>query len=531
MSAPDWRDVIAQGRTALGIELGSTRIKACLVAADDPATVIALGTHLWENRYEDGCWTYSLDEVWSGIRAAIADLGADAEARHGTRPGRFGSIGVSAMMHGYLAFDAAGELLVPFRTWRNTSTVAAADELVEAFGVNIPLRWSVAHVLQAIRDGEPHVRHIAHLTTLAGYVHWQLTGERVLGIGDASGMFPVDGAARAFDAGLLERFDALVADADLGWRLADVLPAIRTAGDPAGTLTPAGALLLDASGGVAPGAVLCPPEGDAGTGMVATNAIAPRTGNVSTGTSIFAMIVLERPLSELHREIGIVATPAGDPAAIVHANNGASELGEWAALFVRFAHAAGFEIDHDRAFATLLAEAKAAPPDAGGVLAYNLLAGEAILALPEGRPLVTRSTAAELSLGSLMRAQVYAAFATLALGMRVLASEGVRLDLMQAHGGMFRTEGVAQRLLAAALDTTVAVSATASEGGAWGMALLAAYVERADEESLAEYLERRVFRDALETRVAPDPADVAGFGAYLDRYVAGLPIQVAAAAI
>jgi len=531
MSGGLWRDAIAEGRTALGIELGSTRIKACLVPLDEPASVIALGAHEWENRWEDGRWTYSLDDVWTGIRDAVRRLREDALARHGVMPDRFGSMGVSAMMHGYLAFDADGELLVPFRTWRNTTAMQAASELVEAFGVNIPPRWSVAHVLQAIRDHEPHVHRIAHLTTLAGYVHWQLTGERVLGVGDASGMFPIDASGRAFDAELLARFDRLVADEGLGWRLADVLPEIRTAGEDAGALTWAGSLLLDDGGGIAPGAVLCPPEGDAGTGMVATNAIAPRTGNVSAGTSIFAMIVLERPLAQLHTEIGVVATPAGDPAAIVHANNGASELGEWAGLFARFAEASGLPVDRDQVFATLLAEAEAGAPDAGGVLAYNLLAGEAILQLPEGRPLVTRSTDADLTLGNLMRAQVYAAFSTLAIGMRVLASEGVALDLMHAHGGLFRTEGVAQRLLAAALDTTVAVSETASEGGAWGMALLAAYLDRAHEETLAEYLDRRVFHDARESRVAPDAADVTGFDAYLDRYRAGLPIQIAATAI
>jgi sugar (pentulose or hexulose) kinase len=524
------RDAILNGRTSLGIELGSTRIKACLIG-DSPADVLAVGGHEWENEFVDRVWTYSLENVWTGLQAAHAALVADIESQYGVRPTAYGAIGVSAMMHGYLAFDEAGSQLVPFRTWRNTSTGPAAAELSSLFGVNIPLRWSIAHVHQAVLDAEPHVPQLDFITTLAGYVHWRLTGQKVLGVGDASGMFPIDPTTHDYDADLLGRYDTHVADTAPGFRLASLLPEVLVAGAPAGELTPAGAALLDPTGALAPGSVLCPPEGDAGTGMVATCSVAPRTGNVSAGTSIFAMVVLERPLTSMHHELDLVTTPAGDPVAMVHCNNGASELAAWAGMFGRFAAAAGTPIDSDAVFDTLFREALTGDADAGGLLAYNHLAGEPIAGLTEGRPLFVRTPDSRLTLANFMRAQLYGVFGTLSLGMRVLADEGVRLDAMFAHGGLFRTAGVAQRFLAGALDAPVSVAETASEGGAWGIAVLAAYTAATAsglELELDGYLRERVFADAEFSTTAPDPADVAGFTAYLDRYSAGLAIERAA---
>jgi len=521
---------ILDGRTALGIEFGSTRIKACLVDADDPSTVLAVGGHEWENQYRDKLWTYALDDVWTGLQAAFADLAADAERRHGVRPSTFGAIGVSAMMHGYLAFDESGGLLVPFRTWRNTNTGPAAAELTELFGVNIPLRWSIAHLHQAVVDAEAHVPDVRFVTTLAGYVHWRLTGEKVLGVGDASGMFPIDSATRDYDAELVGRYDALAAGRVPA--LTGLLPRVLVAGEAAGALTAEGAALLDPTGAVAAGIPFCAPEGDAGTGMVATNAVAPRTGNVSAGTSIFAMVVLERPLQSVHHELDLVTTPSGDAVAMVHCNNGASELGAWAGLFGRFAAAAGTPVDSDAVFDALFREALDADADAGGLLAYNHLAGEPIAGLDEGRPLFVRTPDSAFTLGNFARAQLYGVFGTLALGMRVLDAEGVGLDRMFAHGGLFRTAGVAQRFLAAALNAPVAVGDTASEGGAWGIAVLAAYTRAVDAGRLAsglpEYLDRTVFAAAAIDVAEPDPADVAGFAAYLDRYRAGLAVEAAA---
>jgi sugar (pentulose or hexulose) kinase len=528
----DARAAILEGRTALGIEFGSTRIKACLVDADDPARVLAVGAHDWENEFVDRRWTYSLDAVWSGLQSAYADLVADARRRYDAAPTAVGSVGVSAMMHGYLAFDAEGELLVPFRTWRNTSTGAAAAELSERFGLNIPQRWSVAHYYQAILDGEAHVPRVDFLTTLAGYVHWRLTGRKVLGVGDASGMFPIDtaplGTAPGYDAELLERFDALVAGRGPGRPLAELLPEVLPAGRPAGELTDAGVALIDPTGALRAGARCCPPEGDAGTGMVATNAVSPRSGNVSAGTSIFAMVVLERPLGGAHEEVDLVTTPAGDPVAMVHCNNGASELGAWVGVFARLAELAGGRADRDAVFELLFREALEGEPDAGGVIAYNTLAGEPIAGLPEGRPMIVRTPESRLTLANVMRAQLYGVYGTLALGMRVLADEGVALDRLYAHGGIFRTAGVAQRLLAGALGAPVAVGETASEGGAWGMAVLAAYAAAPGGADLGSYLDGRVFAGAELTVTDPAPEDVAGFAAYLDRYRAGLAAEAAA---
>ncbi|SFS14468.1 Sugar (pentulose or hexulose) kinase [Microbacterium sp. cf046] len=523
------REAILAGRTSLGIELGSTRIKACLIS-DDGAAVLAVGSHAWENRFVDRVWTYSLDDVWAGIRSAYGELIADVERRYDVRLETVGAIGVSAMMHGYLAFDADDELLVPFRTWRNTTTGPAATELTELLGTNIPLRWSVAHLHQAVLDDEPHLRHVRHVTTLAGYVHEKLTGRKALGIGDASGMFPIDPATKDYDAELLSRFDALVAGSAPGLQLRDLLPDVLPAGAPAGALTTEGVALLDPSGALRPGIPFCPPEGDAGTGMVATNAVAPRTGNVSAGTSIFAMVVLERPLERVHHELDLVTTPAGDLVAMVHCNNGASELAAWAAMFGRFAEAAGTPIDSDAVFDVLLREALEGEADAGGLLAYNHLAGEPIAGLEEGRPLFVRTPDSSLTLANFMRAQLYGVFATLSLGMRVLEAEGVEIDRMFAHGGMFRTAGVAQRFLAGALDAPVAVGSTASEGGAWGIAVLASYLSHAADTDLSAYLNDHVFADAEIDVVEPRVDDVAGFSAYLDRYRDGLAVEAAAVA-
>ena len=550
MSAPEFRAdeartraeartpavIFASGRIALGIELGSTRIKACLVDADAPATVLATGGHEWQNQLVDGVWTYDLAGVEQGIRAAYTALADDARARLGAAPTILAALGVSAMMHGYLAFDASDELLVPFRTWRNTSTGAAAAELSDLLGANIPLRWSIAHLHQAVLDGEEHVGRIAHLTTLAGYVHHRLTGERVLGVGDASGMFPLNAAGTDYDADLLARFDAHAAGSALAGPLQRMLPRVLPAGATAGTLTAAGAALLDPTGALQPGASLCPPEGDAGTGMVATNAVAPRSGNVSAGTSIFAMVVLDRPLTSAHSEIDVVATPAGAPVAMVHCNNGTSELAAWVGTYRRFAELAGATTTADEAYAFLLAEALDGAADAGGVLAYNQVAGEPVAHLTEGRPLVVRTPESRLTLANVMRAHVYGVFASLALGMRALHEEGVTIERMQAHGGLFRTAGVAQRLLAAALDAPVGVADSASEGGAWGMAVLAAFTAesaavgadaaaRQSDRALPDYLSTRVFTDTDAAAVAPDPADTAGFAAYLTQYEAGLAIE------
>ena len=522
-------DAIRSGRTALGIEFGSTRIKACLVDVDDPADVLAVGGFAWENSLEDGRWTYPLEDVWTGLAAAYADLRTDAEQRHGVSPLTVGAIGVSAMMHGYLAFGEDDDLLVPFRTWRNTSTGRAAAKLTDVFGVNIPLRWSIAHLHQAVLDAEEHVPDIRFVTTLAGYVHWRLTGRRVLGVGDASGMFPIDPATGDYDATMVAAYDSL-ADGRLPAPLAELLPEVLTAGVGAGELTSEGAALLDSSGTLAPGIPFCPPEGDAGTGMVATNSVSPRTGNVSAGTSIFAMVVLERPLANVHHELDVVTTPAGDPVAMVHCNNGASELAAWAGMFARFAEAAGIPLGADAVYEVLFREALEAEPDAGGLLAYNYLAGEPIAGLDAGRPLVVRTPDSRPTLGNFARSQLYAVFGTLSLGMRVLHGERVTVDTMYAHGGMFRTAGVAQRFLAAAIQAPVAVAETASEGGAWGIAVLAAYRKEGDGLALDAYLAEHVFAAAAFEIVAPDPADLAGYATYLTRYEAGLAIEHAAVA-
>lgn len=516
---------IEQNQTALGIELGSTRIKAVLI--DQQHESIASGSHEWENRLEDGVWTYRLEDVWSGIVACYADLCRDVQERYGLTLRRVGAIGISAMMHGYLAFDAEDRLLTPFRTWRNTTTGQAAQELTGLLQFNIPQRWSIAHLYQALLGGEAHTKDIAFLTTLAGYVHWQLTGERVIGVGDASGMFPIDSQTSDFDAGMRARFDAHIKPRKLQWQLGDILPKVLSAGDDAGVLTEAGARLLDPTGTLASGIPLCPPEGDAGTGMVATNSVAERTGNVSAGTSIFAMIVLEKPLSKVQMEIDMVTTPTGRPVAMVHCNNCTSDLNAWVGLFGEFAQALGVKADAGTLFGTLYKKALEGDADCGGLLAYNYFSGEPITGLEEGRPLFARLPDASFNLANFMRSHLYASLATLKLGMNILLEEEkVHIDQIFGHGGLFKTPGVGQRMLAAAIDTPVSVMQTAGEGGAWGIGLLAAYrAFRAPGESLEAFLSNKVFVDMVCGTLKPDVGDVTGFDAYMHRYTACLPVE------
>ncbi|MBG6085467.1 FGGY-family carbohydrate kinase [Zhihengliuella flava] len=534
------RTAIADGRVSLGIEFGSTNIKACLI--DEECRPLATGSHAWENQLVDGYWTYALEDAVSGMQAAFADLRVAVTSTYGVSLSGLASLGVSAMMHGYLPF-ADGELLANFRTWRNTNTGAAAAALTESFGVNIPLRWSIAHLHQAILDGEEHVRQVDFLTTLAGYIHWRLTGRQVLGVGDASGMFPVTGGT-AYDAGMVTTFDQLTRAAREAGQPApaasvvDLLPEILTAGADAGRLSAEGAALLDPTGELQAGALACPPEGDAGTGMVATNAVAPRTGNVSAGTSIFAMVVLEQALGGVHHEIDLVTTPAGDPVAMVHCNNGASELGAWAGIFGEFADALGAGSGTDEVFSALFAAALDAESDAGGLLAYNFLSGEPIAGLEAGRPLFARTPDSSFTLGNFMRAQVYGVFGTLSLGLRVLEAEGVTIETMLAHGGLFKTAGAAQRFLSAAVDAPVAVAATAATGGSWGMAVLAAYRLHAADAAeagravsrLGDYLSNTVFADVELSVATATEAEREGYLAYLQRYEAALPVDAAAAA-
>lgn len=521
---------IRAGKTSLGIEFGSTRIKAVLI--DDTYRTIASGDYGWASHLENGLWSYGVDEIWTGLRTAYAELAHDVEAAYGEKLTRVGRIGFSAMMHGYLAFDADGELLVPFRTWQNTNTHEAHERLSELFQYNIPERWSIAHLYQAVLNGEEHVGRVAFFTTLAGYVHWKLTGRKVLGVGDASGMFPIDPATRTYETAFVERFDALPEIAAQPWRLEDLLPEPLVAGTPAGELTEQGARLLDPTGTLEPGITLAPPEGDAGTGMMATNSVRQRTGNVSAGTSIFATVVLERKLERLHPEVDLVATPAGDLAGMSHANNFTSDLNAWVGLFGQFAAALGQPVDAGTLYGTLFRAAIADDVDAdcGGLLNYPFRSGEFLAGLPEGRPLFARAPEARMTLGNFMRAQLFGAFSPVKIGMDVMTKdEGVAVDSLVGHGGIFTTPKVAQKILAAAFDTPIKVMSTAAEGGAWGMAVLADYLWHADMP-LADYLDERVFAGAESTTEDPDPRDVAGFEDFFGRFQRGLDIERAAIA-
>lgn len=519
---------IDSGKTILGIELGSTRIKAVLI--DENHQPIASGGHAWENRYENGIWTYSFDDVWTGLQACYQDLRNEVLEKYDISLQTCGAIGFSGMMHGYLPFDQDGNLLAQFRTWRNTITGQACQELMELFQFNIPQRWSIAHLYQAILNGEPHVSEISYLTTLAGYVHWELTGQKVMGIGEASGMFPIDSSTNSYDLRMIEQFNSLLKSAEIPWEIEDILPEVLTAGETAGILTEAGAELLDPTGQLQPGIPLCPPEGDAGTGMVATNSVAARTGNVSAGTSVFAMIVLEHALSKVYPEIDMVTTPSGKPVAMVHSNNCTSDLNAWVDLFGEFATLSGWKVSQTRLFETLYQQALKGDADAGGLLAYNTVAGEHVIHLEEGRPLFVRTPDSRFTLANFMRVHLFAALGALRIGLDILFDqEQVKIDQILGHGGFFKTKEVGQKMMAAAMKVPVSVMATAGEGGAWGMALLAAYMlNKSEKEHLEAYLSDKVFADEQATTIAPDPVDVEGFAAFMERYKKGLVIEKAA---
>ena len=518
-------ELIADGRAILGIEFGSTRIKAVLI--DEQHNPIASGDHVWENRLEEGFWTYHDDEIWAGLQDSYVNLKKDVESKYGVRLTKLAAMGFSAMMHGYLAFDREDQLLVPFRTWRNSTTGEAAEALSRLFAYNIPQRWSIAHLYQAVLNKEEHVSDIAFFTTLAGYIHWKVTGEKVLGVGDASGMFPVDPKTRQYDAVMIDKFEQQIADRHLPWHLADILPEIRLAGEEAGRLTEAGARLIDPTGELEAGVRVAPPEGDAGTGMVATNSVKQRTGNVSAGTSVFAMIVLEKELSTYYPQIDMVTTPDGSLVAMVHANNCTSDLNAWVGLCGEVLDAFGVSVSGDELYGTLYRKALEADPDCGGLLSYGFLSGENIMNCNEGRPLFVRTPESRFTLANFMRTHLYASFGALKVGMDLLLQkEQIQIDAIYGHGGIFKTKGVAQNFLAAALDTPVSVMETAGEGGPWGMALLAAYlVHHAEGESLEDYLANKVFAASEGLVVAPEPKDVEGFRAFIDRFQKGIGME------
>lgn len=518
-------EVIKSGRAVLGIELGSTRIKAVLI--DENHKPIASGSHGWENSYENGIWTYTLEEVWSGLQDCYQDLVSDVKEKYGVTITSLASIGISAMMHGYLAFDKEDKLLVPFRTWRNTITGRAADELSELFNYNIPQRWSIAHLYQSILEGQDHVGSVDFFTTLAGYVHWKLTGKKVLGVGDASGMFPIDVDKGDFYQEMIDKFDHLVEGKNYPWKLRQLMPQVLSAGVDAGCLTEEGAKLLDVSGNLEAGIPLCPPEGDAGTGMAATNSVAQRTGNVSAGTSVFAMIVLEKELSKMYREIDMVTTPSGSLVAMSHANNCTSDLNAWVNLFKEFAENFGVEVDMNQLYGTLYNKALEGDPDCGGLLSYGYFSGENIIEMEEGRPLFVRTPESRFNLANFMRVHLFTALGALKIGMDILQKEEhVQIDKMLGHGGLFKTKGVGQKVMAASIDAPVYVMETAGEGGAWGIALLAAYMANKEAgETLESYLSNKVFAGDEGTRMDPDPRDVEGFETFIERYKRGIAIE------
>ena len=517
-------EAIQSGRAILGIELGSTRIKASLI--DPDTTPLASGSHAWENQLKDGVWTYDTDDVWSGLAACYASLVDDVRARYSLDLTTVAAMGFSGMMHGYVALDAEGSLLVPFRTWRNNITGQACAELSPLLDFAVPQRWSIAHLYQSILEEQPHVPRIARLTTLAGYVHWRLTGEHTVGVGEASGIFPIDPRTGDWDAARMDSFDVLIAPRNLGWKLRDLLPEVRPAGRQAGTLTAEGAKLLDPSRRLVPGIPVCPPEGDAGTGMVATNAVRPRSGNVSAGTSVFAMIVLERSLARVHEEIDIVVTPDGMPVAMVHSNNGSSDLDAWMTLFGQVGRALGAEARQDDLYAKLLPLALQGDPDAGGLLSINYVSGEHVTGFTEGRPLFARNQDGNFALENFIRAMYFASLCALRTGMNILTEEeGVIVEEIRGHGGFFKGGDTGQRMMAAALKVPVSISATAGEGGAWGMAVLAAFMLRADEtQTLPEYLDARI-ADSVGEPIQPDPRDVTGFEEFFERHAKGLAIE------
>ena len=498
------------GKYYLGIEFGSTRIKA--VTIDQNHDPVASGDYTWQSAYENGIWTYDMEEVRKGFKAALSGL----ESRDD-----IAAVGVSGMMHGYLAFDKDWNLLVPFRTWQNTVTGQAAAELTALFGFNIPQRWSIAHLYQAVLNGEDHVTQIAHITTLAGYVHYRLTGVNAIGIGEASGMFPIDPKTNGYDEEMLREFEKLTEDQP--WNIRDVLPGVLMAGDPAGTLTEAGAAWIDHL--LAPGIPFAPAEGDAGTGMTATNAVAPRTGNVSAGTSIFSMVVLERPLEQVYEEIDLVTTPTGKPVAMVHCNNCTNDSNAWVSVLRETAELFGADPSDGEAYTKLYEKSLEGDPDCGGILVCNYMAGEGVTHLDAGRPLVLRKPDSKFTLANFFRATLYATMATLKIGMDILAKEQVAIDSLTGHGGLFKTPVVGQKYLAAACNAPVTCMKTAGEGGPYGMALLAAYMANKNEETLENYLNHRVFSHATSVTMAPDAADVTGFNGYIEQYKKLLAVE------
>ena len=528
MNRDDTQKAIESGKTVLGIEFGSTRIKAVLIGENHAP--IASGGYEWENRYENGVWTYHLEEVWTGLQESYRNLCNEILEKYNTPLQTIGAIGFSGMMHGYLPFDKDGNLLASFRTWRNTITGQAAEQLTDLFHFAIPQRWSIAHLYQAILNKEPHVKDISHLTTLAGYVHWKLTGQKVMGIGEASGMFPIDSTINDYDKHMLEQFNELLAAENLPWKLEAVLPKVLVAGEAAGVLTADGAKLLDPSGQLKAGIPLCPPEGDAGTGMVATNSVAERTGNVSAGTSVFAMIVLEKALSKVYPEIDMVTTPAGKPVAMVHSNNCTSDLNAWVDLFGEFTQVLGVDVNQSRLFEVLYKQALRGDADGGGLLAYAYLSGEHITHMEEGRPLFVRTPESRFTLANFMRTHLFSSLGALRIGLDILfVQEQVKIDQILGHGGFFKTEEVGQKMMAAAMNVPVSVMETAGEGGAWGIALLAAYMlYKAENEPFDAYLSHKVFAGEKSSTIAPDPRDVEGFTTFMERYKKGLGIERAA---
>lgn len=521
-------DLIKSGKTALGIELGSTRIKAVLI--DFKGNVLAVGIHDWENSFVDNIWTYSLEEIHAGLRSCYSSLRNEVEKKYGVVLKTIGSIGVSAMMHGYMALDKESRQLAPFQTWRNTNTQEAADELTDLFHFNIPLRWTVAHLYQRILDGEDHVKNLDFVSTLSGYIHLKLTGQRVIGVGDAAGMFPIDSETRDYDAQMMDKFNALIEKYGFSWKTQDIFPKVLVAGENAGALTAEGAAFLDETGNLQAGIPMCPPEGDAGTGMVATNSVAPRTGNVSAGTSTFAMIVLEKQLQGLYREIDMVTTPTGFPCAMSHANNGTSDLNAWVGLFGEFAALMGIKADAGELYQKLYTKSLEGDPDCGGLLAYGYYSGENITMINEGRLAFLRTADSSFNLANFMRVHLFTSLGAVKMGLDILMQqEHVKVDRIMGHGGFFKTKGVGQRYLAAAVEAPVTVMDTASEGGAWGIAVLAAYLADKNEgEKLEDYLENRIFTELAGETLEPDEKDMKGFAAFMERYKAGLEIEKAA---
>ncbi|MDY4408527.1 MAG: FGGY-family carbohydrate kinase [Prevotella sp.] len=521
------KQLIESGKAVLGIEFGSTRIKAVLI--DESHNPIAQGSHEWENQLVDGLWTYSIDAIWKGLQDCYSDLCKNVRQQYDVEIKNLSAIGISAMMHGYMAFDKEENILAPFRTWRNTNTGCAAAELSKLFNFNIPLRWSISHLYQAIINNESHINNIDYLTTLAGYIHWQLTGQKVLGIGDASGMLPIDSATKDYSKDMVESFDKHIADKQLSWKLLDIMPKVLSAGEDAGKLTEKGARLLDPTGTLSAGIACCPPEGDAGTGMVATNAVRQRTGNVSAGTSSFSMIVLEKELSKPYEMIDMVTTPDGSPVAMVHCNNCTSDLNAWVSLFREYQELLGIPVDMNEIYGKLYNNALKGDTDCGGLISYNYVSGEPITGLAEGRPLFVRSASDKFNLANFMRAHLYASVGALKIGNDILFNEEhVSVDRITGHGGLFKTKGVGQRVLAAAINSPISVMETAGEGGAWGIALLAAYLQEAKEKTLPEWLDQCVFAGNEGIEIAPTEDEVAGFNRYIDNYRNCLEIEQAA---